>query len=88
VGWDGILVVVDPCSTEPAAYDRWFRRIEPLGAFRVERLGALVKQVRLYRCEAQTQPFPFDGRVPESARDSAALQLAEDGASPGRAVRR
>lgn len=62
VGRDGVLVVVDPCSTEPAAYDRWFRRIEPLGALDVVRWGRTIRRVRFYHCRDQTRPFPFDGR--------------------------
>ena len=58
VGRDGILLVVGPSSTEPAAYDRWFERIEPLGAFDVTRAGASVRPIRLYRCVRQTRPFP------------------------------
>ena len=59
VGRDGILVVVGPSSTEPAAFDRWFERIEPLADFEIERAGAAVKSVRAYRCRRQIQPFPF-----------------------------
>ncbi len=62
LGHDGILLVVDPCSTEPACYDRWFRRIEPLGRFAVRRAGVPVRWFRLYRCVQQVQPFPFDER--------------------------
>jgi 4-amino-4-deoxy-L-arabinose transferase-like glycosyltransferase len=60
VGRDGVLVVVNHNSVEPAAFDRWFARIEPLGEFAVRRAGNPVRQVRLYRCVRQTQPFPFD----------------------------
>jgi hypothetical protein len=59
VGRDGLLVVVEPRSTEPAAFDRWFERIEPLGSVAVERGGAVVRTARLYRCVGQVRPFPF-----------------------------
>jgi 4-amino-4-deoxy-L-arabinose transferase-like glycosyltransferase len=64
VGQDGILVVVDHSSTEPAAYDRWFERIESLGGFEVLRAGSPVRRVRLYRCVNQRKPFPFDRPEP------------------------
>lgn len=60
VGHDGILLVVGPSSTEPAAYDRWFERIEPLGAFDIVRAGGAVRTVGLFRCLRQTRPFPGD----------------------------
>ncbi len=62
VGRDGILVVVNPSTVEPQVYERWFERIEPLGRFDVQRAGAAVRQVWLYRCVRQTRPFPFDGQ--------------------------
>jgi 4-amino-4-deoxy-L-arabinose transferase-like glycosyltransferase len=78
VGRDGILVVVNHSSTEPAAFDRWFERIEFLGHFTVDRAGAEVKRVRLYRCVRQTRPFPYAGLDPEAPR------LAAGPTSPGR----
>ncbi len=77
VGRDGLMVVVDPCSTEPQAFDRWFERIEPRGEIEVERGGGGARRVRLYRCLRQVRPFPYAearlweiGRevVPESGR--------------------
>lgn len=64
VGGDGILAVVNHSSTEPAAFDRWFERIEPLGSVTVERAGAPVKIVQLFRCMRQTQPFPYADAPP------------------------
>ncbi len=61
MGKDGILVVVNSSSTEPGAYEGWFERIEPLGEFAVERGGAEVKKVWIYRCVRQTKPFPYAG---------------------------
>jgi hypothetical protein len=68
VGRDGILVVVNASTTEPAAFDRWFEAIEPLGEFAVERAGGPVRKVHLYRCVRQTKPFPLDGSRAGTAR--------------------
>ncbi len=80
LGWDGILVVERPNSTEPAAYDRWFRRIEHLGTVQVTRSGQLVRTVDVYHCVEQIQPFPFDGRgsnpTPEVTELASAARLA------------
>lgn len=69
VGHDGILVVVNHSSTEPAAFDRWFERIDWLGNFEIQRAGAAVKRVRLYRCVRQTEPFPYAPLEPEVGTD-------------------
>jgi hypothetical protein len=73
VGRDGILAVTRPGSTvEPQCYDRWFERIEPLGAVAVRRAGATTRTVKLFRCVGQTRPFPYDDRSSEpTARDAA-----------------
>lgn len=68
VGRDGLLVVVDPCSTEPAMYDRWFARIEPVGSVAIRRGGRIVRSVRLYRCSGQTRPFPGVNALAVTAR--------------------
>jgi hypothetical protein len=60
VGADGILVSLNGHPAEPNCYDRWFRRIEPIGSLVVTRAGAPVRQVRLFRCVDQLHPFPFD----------------------------
>lgn len=60
VGRDGILVAVNTRSTEPGRFDRWFQRITPLGRFEVVRRGVPVRTIRLFHCERQTLPFPFD----------------------------
>lgn len=67
VGRSGLLVVVDPCSTEPAMYDRWFERIEPAGEVAIARGGRPVRHVRLYRCTNQLRPFQAN-RPPDRAR--------------------
>ena len=60
VGRDGILVEIGDDPNEPGRFRRWFTRIEPLGGFEVDRAGAAVRKVRLYRCVDQTRAFPFD----------------------------
>jgi 4-amino-4-deoxy-L-arabinose transferase-like glycosyltransferase len=60
VGRDGILLAFNDNLGEPDCYDKWFERIEPLGAFEVERGGVPLRKVRLYRCRRQTLAFPFD----------------------------
>jgi hypothetical protein len=73
VGHDGILVSFNCHPAEPTCYDRWFRRIEPLGSFAVTRAGAPVRQVRLYRCEGQIHPFPFDALRQFTPQDLAVI---------------
>jgi len=73
VGRDGILVCLGDRSTEPGFFDRWFRRIEPIGEFAAVRAGRPVRKVRLFRCVGQTWPFPYDyalapARVAEAMR--------------------
>lgn len=58
VGRDGILVVVDESSTEPAVYDRWFESISPTASFHIQRAGGNIRQIRLFNCLRQTSPFP------------------------------
>jgi len=60
LGYDGILVSVNHRSTEPHVYDRYFTQIDSIGQFEVERAGAPVRKITLYRCSQQIQPFPFD----------------------------
>jgi len=66
LGRDGILVSLNGHSAEPHCFDRYFARIEPLGEFAVDRAGAPVRKVRLFRCVRQSRPFPFDA-FPRSA---------------------
>ena len=61
VGRDGILVAINDHENEPHCYEKWFRRIEPIGSFEVTRAGSPVRKIRLFRCIEQTRPFPFDG---------------------------
>jgi hypothetical protein len=61
VGRDGILVAINDHINEPHCYEKWFRRIEPIGSFEVSRAGSPVRKIRLFRCEDQVAPFPFDG---------------------------
>ncbi|GIW86184.1 MAG: glycoside hydrolase [Isosphaeraceae bacterium] len=77
VGWDGLLVVVDPRSTEPAAFEPWFERIEPLGTVAVTRGGSVVRTARLYRCVRQVRPFPFaQAELWSTAHDNTPGRLA------------
>jgi 4-amino-4-deoxy-L-arabinose transferase-like glycosyltransferase len=74
VGRDGILVSVDPPAFEPACYERFFERIEPLGSFEVDRWGGPVRKVYFYRCSGQKLAFPFrPGRL-----DAATSEVAAD----------
>ena len=57
LGRSGLLVTVEPCSTEPAMYDRWFERIEPAGTIVIARPGGEVRRFRLSRCVNQVRPF-------------------------------
>jgi 4-amino-4-deoxy-L-arabinose transferase-like glycosyltransferase len=68
VGLDGLLVVVDESSTEPAVYDRWFEKILPAGEFSVLRAGIPIRRIRLYNCLNQTTPFP---QIPANASPAA-----------------
>jgi hypothetical protein len=60
VGRDGILLEIGETSNDPQRFDHWFTRIEPIGGFEVDRAGAPLRKVRLYRCVNQTLAFPFD----------------------------
>jgi hypothetical protein len=80
VGNDGILVVVNQSSTEPAIYDRWFEVIEPAGEFTVKRGGQPVRLVRFFRCSRQTKPFEFE---PNTARRRALAPTVAGEATPG-----
>lgn len=82
VGRDGILVSVDQSNYEPACYERFFERIEPLGQFEVGRSGGSIRQVRLFRCVRQVAAFPFlpGDRDPTRARLAAELDRAEQAA--------
>ena len=63
IGRDGILVSMSAKpEIEPACYDRWFERIEPLGTIQIEASGMVVRTARIYRCARQKTVFPFDRR--------------------------
>ncbi len=87
VGRDGILLVTSENTGEPERYDRWFTRIESLGEFAVERAGAPLRKVKLYRCVRQTTAFPFDdlGRTIRPIRHPQENRVAVKGTddSPG-----
>jgi hypothetical protein len=48
---------------EPAIYNRWFQRIEPLGEIDILRAGSPVRRICMYHCIHQSMPFPFDGSM-------------------------
>ena len=61
IGHDGILISVNEGVNEPMCFERWFARVEPIGAFEVRRAGGTARKIRLYRCVRQLVGFPFDG---------------------------
>jgi hypothetical protein len=65
VGWDGLLVTVEPSSTEPQVYDRWFEAIRLVGRIELTRWGRPLRRLRLSLCERQTGPFPFGRGDPQ-----------------------
>jgi hypothetical protein len=60
VGHDGILVEINEREGGPERYEKWFTRMEPLGQFEIQRGGARLRTVSLFRCVRQTVAFPFD----------------------------
>jgi hypothetical protein len=78
VGRDGVLVSVDDARYEPACYERFFERIEPLGQFEVRRSGGAIRRVRLYRCVRQLVAFPFLPGDPDPSRARLAAELDRD----------
>jgi hypothetical protein len=60
VGRDGLLVAMNDSPAEPRCYEPWFERIEPAGEIPIVRAGKVVRTVRLFRCERQVAPFPFE----------------------------
>lgn len=59
VGRDGVLVAVDDRTAEPGCFARWFERIEPLGAFAIDRGGRPARSVRLFLGVRQLRAFPY-----------------------------
>jgi 4-amino-4-deoxy-L-arabinose transferase-like glycosyltransferase len=58
IGKDGILVCVDE-NPNPEAFNRYFRRVEPLATFLMTRSGSPFRPVQVYLCSDQHTPFPF-----------------------------
>lgn len=81
VGRDGILVALDNRSIEPACFDRWFSRIEPIGEFPIVRAGAPVHHVRLFRCVRQLSPFPVSASERMPPRRQVASRAIADGSA-------
>lgn len=69
VGRTGVFVVIEPSSTEPAAFERYFEVLAPIGRLSVRRGGAEVKRIAFYR-GTLTKPFPFGNGVAVAARES------------------
>jgi hypothetical protein len=59
IGRDGTLVVVGEIQTWPRYFGHWFRSVEPVADFWVERNGKPVRRIQLYRCRQQRLAFPF-----------------------------
>jgi len=82
IGRDGVLVVVGEIETWPRYYGRWFRSVEPVSDFWVERNGKPVRRIQLYRCHEQRLAFPFAmDRTERTARNSTANDGARGPAS-------
>ncbi len=78
VGREVVLVVVEPSSTQPAAYEPFLDRIESLGECAITRGGAVVRRMGLYRGRV-VRAFPFDNDpAPEPTEQVAG---SPDGAS-------
>lgn len=65
VGRDGLLVSIgESLVVEPACFESWFARLEPLDDFAIDRAGQPLVRVQITRCVGQTRPFPFgNGRA-------------------------
>jgi hypothetical protein len=81
LGKDGFLVTLEPTSVEPAVYDRYFERIEPLGTVSVLRAGGSVRRFQIHRLVRMTLPFPFDNDLDRNREENF-------GQASSRAVRR
>jgi hypothetical protein len=59
VGKDGIFLMINEDFEPVPFYRRWFRDVEPLADFTVERGGKLVRRVRVVRLIDQVAAFPY-----------------------------
>jgi Dolichyl-phosphate-mannose-protein mannosyltransferase len=59
IGQDGYLITFDDRPEEPEVYAEFFRGIELIAEFPMTRNGTPFRNVRLYHCIDQVQPFPF-----------------------------
>jgi hypothetical protein len=60
VGMDGILIILDDAPGYPNHYERYFDRIELEAEFSMTRAGKPYRNVRVFRCIHQKEPYPFD----------------------------
>lgn len=67
VGRTGLLITPGENPVEPACYARWFRSLEPLDDFWIERAGGKLTHIRITRCIDQKKPFPFRPRKPAAS---------------------
>lgn len=66
-GRTGYLVSMDDRPWDAEMYQPYFKRIELAGEFPMSRGDRPVRRVRVYRCDQQTQPFPFTYGPPAAA---------------------
>jgi hypothetical protein len=59
VGRDGIFLMINEDFEPVPFYRRWFRDVEPLADFAVERGGKLLRRVRVVRLIDQLAAFPY-----------------------------
>ena len=59
VGKNGILISVDDNPCIPGDFVRYFKHIEPVASFPMTRGGNPFRNVRVFRCTNQVEPFPF-----------------------------
>ncbi|GAC1469782.1 MAG: hypothetical protein NVSMB9_14030 [Isosphaeraceae bacterium] len=79
VGRDGIFVEDDRRPGRLAHYAQFFKTYESIGAARIVRRGALVREVYLYRGTCQTWAFPFDGRLRAGSPRPKAVSRSRNG---------
>jgi 4-amino-4-deoxy-L-arabinose transferase-like glycosyltransferase len=82
VGRDGILVMVGEPDGQPRYFGRWFRRVEPVTRFWVERNGKPVRRIELFRCIQQRMSYPFTrDRAQQLARGPVPADVGQESRS-------